>query len=116
MIRLSRVAVWACAIVLAVAFVFVGMSKLQSPSAARWTERFANWSYPANAQYVIGMLEVLAGLGVLIPAARRASATVLVAVMTGAAGTHAIHGEWPRVIPPVVLGALAFLAGAARKG
>ena len=109
MITLPRAAVWACAIFLAVAFVLVGMSKLEGPSAMRWTERFVNWSYPANAQYVIGMLEILAGLGVLIPRWRRAAAAILVAVMIGALGTHAVNAEFPRLIPPLVLGGLAFL-------
>ena len=73
-IRLPRAAMWACAIVLAVAFVLVGISKLEGLSAVRWTERFAQWGYPANAQYVIGVLEILGGFGVLIPRLRRAAA------------------------------------------
>ena len=63
MIRLPRAVVWACAIFLAVAFVLVGISKLERPSALRWTERFAQWGYLANAQYVIGLFEILGGLG-----------------------------------------------------
>ena len=109
MITLPRAAVWACAIFLAVAFVFAGISKLEGPSAIRWTERFVQWGYPANAQYVIGVLEILGGLGVLIPRWRRAAAAILVALMIGALGTHAVHAEFPRLIPPLVLGGLALL-------
>ena len=114
MITLPKAAVWACALLLAVAFVFVGMSKLEGPSAMRWTERFVNWGYPANTQYVIGVLEILGGLGVLIPKWRRAAAGTLVALMIGALGTHAVHAEFPRLIPPLVLGGLAFLMYSAR--
>ena len=114
MITLPRAAVWACAIFLAVAFVFAGISKLDGPSAMRWTERFVNWGYPANAQYVIGVLEILGGLGVLIPKWRRTAAATLVALMIGALGTHALHAEFPRLIPPLVLGGLAFLMYSAR--
>ena len=116
MITLPRAAVWACAIFLSVAFVFVGVSKLEGPSAIRWTERFVNWGYPANTQYVIGALEILGGLGVLIPKPRwrQAAAATLVALMIGALGTHAIHAEFPRLIPPLVLGGLAFLMFSAR--
>ena len=46
MIRLPRVAVWAVAIFLAVAFVAFGISKLEGASAMRWTERFLHWGYP----------------------------------------------------------------------
>src|SRR5918995_2136227 len=103
MITLPRAAVWACAIFLAVAFVFAGVSKLEGPSAMRWTERFIQWGYPANAQYVIGVLEILGGLGVLIPKWRRGAAATLVAVMIGALGTHVVKAEFPRLIPPLVL-------------
>ena len=106
---LPRAAVWACAIFLAVAFVLVGMSKLEGPSAMRWTERFVNWGYPANAQYVIGVLEILGGVGVLIPKWRRAAAATLAVLMIGALGTHVVHAEFRRLIPPLVLGGLAFL-------
>jgi putative oxidoreductase len=108
-IRLTRVTVWACALFLAVAFVLVGTSKLEGSSAVRWTERFAHWGYPANARYVIGVLEILGGLGVLIPRYRRAAAATLVALMIGALCTHALQGEFPRLIPPLVLGGLAFV-------
>jgi uncharacterized membrane protein YphA (DoxX/SURF4 family) len=108
-IRLPRAAVWACAIFLAIAFFFVGFSKLDGPSALRWTERFARWGYPANAQYVVGAFEILGGIGVLIPAWRRAAAAILVALMIGALCTHVIQAEFTRLIPPLVLGGLAFL-------
>jgi len=109
MITLPRTAVWACAILLAVAFVFVGISKLEGVSALRWGERFMRWGYPANTQYVIGVSEILGGLGVLIPKWRRAAAATLVALMIGAVGTHIVHAEFPRLIPPLVLGGLAFV-------
>jgi len=101
--------VWACAIFLALVFVLVGMSKLEGASAARWTGRLAQWGYPANVQYLIGALEVICGLGVLIPRWRRAAAAVLVGLMIGALCTHIVQAEFPRLIPPFVLGGLAFL-------
>jgi putative oxidoreductase len=113
-ITLPRAAVWACAIFLAVAFVFAGILKLEGPSAMRWAERFVNWGYPANSQYVIGVLEILGGVGVLIPKWRRAAAATLLALMIGALATHAVKAEFPRLVPPLVLGGLAFLMYSAR--
>jgi uncharacterized membrane protein YphA (DoxX/SURF4 family) len=113
-ITLPRAAVWTCAIFLAVAFVFAGILKLEGPSAVRWAGRFVQWGYPANAKNVIGVLEILGGVGVLVPRWRRAAAATLVVLMIGALGTHAVHAEFPRLIPPLVLGALAFLIYAAR--
>ena len=108
MIRLPKAAVWALAILLAVVFVRAGISKLAGPSASGWAGRLAQWGYPPYARYVIGALEILGGLGVLIPRFRRGAAPILVALMIGALCTHAVHGEVPRLIPPLVLGGLAF--------
>ena len=114
MITLPKAVVWACAVVLAAVFAFAGFLKLQGPSAIRWGERFVEWGYPANAHYVVGVLEVLCGLGVLIPKWRRPAAATLVVLMIGALGTHAVHGEFPRLIPPLILGGLACLVYLAR--
>jgi putative oxidoreductase len=114
MITLPRTAVWTCAIFLAVAFVFIGILKLEGPSAVRWTERFGGWGYPANTQYVIGLLEILGGLGVLIPRWRRAAAATLVILMVGALATHAVYAEFSRLIPPLLLGGFASLLYSAR--
>jgi uncharacterized membrane protein YphA (DoxX/SURF4 family) len=107
--RLPRAAVWAGTLLLAIAFVFAGVSKLRGPSALRWADRFAHWGYPASARYVVGALEILGAVGVLIPMCRRPAAGILVALMAGAFGTHAAHAELPRLVPPLVLGAIAFL-------
>ena len=109
MVRLRRAAVWVGAIFLAVAFVAVGISKLEGASAMRWAERFRDWGYPANTHYVVGVFEILGGLGVLIPRWRRAASLILGAVMMGALCTHLVRAEFPRVIPPLVLGGLALL-------
>jgi putative oxidoreductase len=109
MIRLPRAAVWACSIFLAIVFVYAGSSKLTGPSSLGWAKRLVQWGYPANARYVIGLLEIVGGLGVLIPKGRRAAAVILIAVMAGALCTHAFHAEFPRLVPPLILGALAFI-------
>src|SRR5215468_8154428 len=106
-VRFPTAAVWTCAIVLAAAFVLVGTSKMAGPSAMRWAARFAQWGYPAGAQYVIGVLEILGGLGVLIPRVRRVASAILMALMIGALCTHAVQREFPRLIPPLALGGLA---------
>jgi putative oxidoreductase len=115
-IRLPKAVIWACAIFLAVAFVISGFLKLEGSSAIRWSERFVHWGYPANAHYVVGLLEIAGGLAVLIPKWRRAAAGILVALMIGALVTHAVNAELPRLIPPLVLGGLAFVIYSAQPG
>jgi putative oxidoreductase len=109
MFNRSRVLVWICAIVLALAFVLVGVSKLGGGSGARWSDRFTGWGYPAGTSFVVGVLEVLAGLGVLVPRWRRPAATILIVLMIGAACTHALNAEFSRVVPPLIFGGLALL-------
>jgi putative oxidoreductase len=109
MIRIPRAAMWTCAAFLAAAFVLVGFSKLGGPSALRWADRFAHWGYPAPVRYVIGILEIVGGVGLLIAKARRAAAATLVALMIGAVFTHIVSAEPMRLLPPLVLGGLGFL-------
>jgi len=109
MITVRNIAVRGSAIFLAVAFVAVGASKLGGGSAVRWTERFQHWGYPANAQYIVAALEILGGIGVLIPRWRRGASLILGVLMLGALCTHLMSVEFPRVIPPLVLGGLASL-------
>ena len=109
MVKVRRIAVWGGALFLALVFVAVGVSKLRGASAMGWAERFEHWGYPPTLSYVVGILEILAGLGVLIPRWRRASSLTLATLMAGALYTHVVNAEFPRVIPPLVLGGLALL-------
>ena len=109
MIGLRRITVWGVAIFLAVVFLYVGVSKLAGPSAARWAGLFGHWGYPANANYVVGVFEILGGIGVLVPRWRQAALLTLGALMLGALCTHVVYAEFPRVVPPLVLGGLALL-------
>jgi len=107
--KFSRAAIWTVTILLATVFVLVGLSKLAGPLALRWGERLAHWGYPVASQYVIGALEILAGVGLLIPKVRRSAAATLIGMMIGAMCTHLVNAEYQRLIPPLVLAALALV-------
>jgi uncharacterized membrane protein YphA (DoxX/SURF4 family) len=107
--RLRTFAMWACVVVLAVVFVLAGSSKLVGPSASRWGDRFGRWGFPAHLHSLVGVLEVLAGVGLLIPRSRRAAAATLLALMVGALVTHLVHGEPARLAAPLILGGMALL-------
>lgn len=100
--RLSPVVTWSLSIILALLFAAVGFSKLWGPSAARW-----GVGYPLESQYVIGALEIVSGLALLLPRSRKPAAGSLTLVMAGAICTHVMHGEWLRVMPPLLLGILS---------
>lgn len=56
------------------------------------------------------MLEVVCSILLLVPRTRRWAALVLTTLMLGAAGTHLLHGEAPRIIVNIVLAALLVAA------
>jgi putative oxidoreductase len=101
--------IWILAVLLGLFFVLVGVSKLTGPSGDHWAVRLLQWGFPAGSRYVIGGVEVVAGLGLLVPFLRRPAATALTVVMAGALVTHLIHGEFIRVLPPLIFGGLSYL-------
>jgi uncharacterized membrane protein YphA (DoxX/SURF4 family) len=118
-----NVVLWVLAGVLAGIFLAAGMVKLLVPrkrlvASAAWVEDF-----PDGAVKGIGVLEVLAAIGLLLPAAVGIApvfvplaATGLVLLMVGAAITHARRHEVPRIAVNGVLLVLASVVAAGRFG
>ena len=105
---LRLVAVWTLAVIIGLFFVLAGFSKLAGPPGTDWAVRLSHWGYPAGSRYAIGGIEILAGLGMLVPPLKRWAAVTLMVVMAGALLTHLLHGEFVRVLPPLILGGLSF--------
>ena len=105
---LRLVAVWTQAIIIGLFFVLVGFSKLAGASGTAWAVRLSHWGFPAASRYAIGGIEILAGLGLLVPPLRRSAAITLMVVMAGALLTHLLHGEFVRILPPLILGGFSF--------
>lgn len=105
---LRTAAIWALAVVIGLLFMLVGLSKLAGPSGTAWAVRLSHWGYPAGSRYAIGGVEILAGLGLLVPSLRRSAAVTLMVVMAGALVTHLIHGEFVRLLSPLIFGGLCY--------
>jgi putative oxidoreductase len=95
------VVVWILSILTAVLLVAAGLPKILGQGG--WTARFDRWGYPARFVVVIGVVEVVAALMLLIPRVAALGAAILAVVMLGAAGTHLVHGETPRIAVTLVL-------------
>jgi len=67
---LRTAAIWTIAVVIGLLFVLVGWAKLAGPSGIGWAVRLSHWGYPAASRYAIGGIEILAGLGLLVPPLR----------------------------------------------
>ena len=107
--RLRQTGLWMSSIFLAFVFVAVGLSKLEGSSATRWAQRFLSWGYLAGSQYVVGAIEIIAGIAMVIPPLRKVAAGIVMVIMAGALYTHVRHGEFLRVLPPIFLGGLALI-------
>jgi uncharacterized membrane protein YphA (DoxX/SURF4 family) len=117
------VVLWIIAGLLALAFLGAGLTKLVQPkeklaATMGWVDDFS----PGTVK-LIGALEVLAAIGLVLPAALDVvpvlvplAAVGLVALMIGAAVTHARRGETPMIAVNVVLLVLAVIVAWGRFG
>jgi putative oxidoreductase len=109
MTRLKTVGIWVLQFLLAVVMVGPGMQKFTSPA---WERMFRAWGYPDHFYLVIGAIEVVAGIGLLVPKVATASALALMMVMAGAAVTQITRGGRNGVGELVFVGLLAVIASA----
>jgi len=80
---------WLLTILLAVVMIGPGSQKLTSNT---WERMFRTWGYPDGFYLVIGAIEVVAGIGLLIPKVASPSAIILMVVMIGASATQVLRG------------------------
>ena len=98
---------WVLQILLGVFFIALSaVPKLMGE--AEVAANFERWGYPGWFLLVTGVLELLGGIGLLIPMTAGWAASGLVLVMLGAAWTHISHNEGLVVLVPLVF--LALLA------
>lgn len=109
--RAGTVVLWIVSALLAVAMVGPGMQKFTSPT---WERMFRTWGYPDGFYLVIGAIEVVAGIGLLIPRVASYCAASLSAVMIGAAVTQIMQGGRNGVGEIVFATLLAIVAYARR--
>jgi hypothetical protein len=86
---------WTVAVLMGLLFVVVGWSKMAGASGINWAARLSQWGYPGASRYAIGGIEILAGIALMV-------------VMAGALVTHLIHGEFVRLLSPLILGGLTY--------
>jgi putative oxidoreductase len=107
MARMRDVVGWCLSVPLSLVFLAAGATKFGSP---RWEMRFTAWGYPDWFRVLVGVLEVVCAILLLVPRTRRWAALVLLTLMLGAAGTHVLHGEAPRIVVNIVLAGLLVAA------
>ncbi|MDE1513640.1 MAG: DoxX family protein [Vibrio sp.] len=78
--------------VLSLIFLASGIAKLASLEFEM--AAFARWGYALWFMYVIGLLEVMGGIGLLLQRLAGLSSIGLALLMIGALATHLQHAEW----------------------
>jgi putative oxidoreductase len=91
--RLKTTGRWTLTVLLGLFFVLQGVGKF-TPSSP-WPRMFENWGFPAGFHLVVGGLELLAGIALFVPRISGYAASLLLLIMLGAFGTHALHAEGP---------------------
>jgi uncharacterized membrane protein YphA (DoxX/SURF4 family) len=95
------VAGWALQVLLAFAFVSIGLGKFNDPS---WARSFERWGYPHGFHLVTGVIEAACGVLLLVPRVTSYAALALGGVMVAAAATHMMAGQpWTRPLPHLTL-------------
>jgi uncharacterized membrane protein len=107
------VILWIAQVVLAVLFLLFGVTHLMRRETMR--ERVPwMWAVPREALAVIGLLEILAAIGLVLPAMTRIqpwltplAALCLAVLMVFAIVFHIRRGETPNIVLNTILGLLA---------
>jgi uncharacterized membrane protein YphA (DoxX/SURF4 family) len=118
-----NVALWVLQIVLAVAFLFAGGMKATQSREKLLPQMAYIEDFPQQVIKLIGVLEVLAAIGLIVPAATGIApvltplaATGLVITMIGAVIVHLRRKETNQIGMPIVLGVLALIVAWGRFG
>lgn len=109
-----HVSLWIAQLLLAAVFLMAGGVKLTAPIEQLQAQMAWVAGSLGPAARFIGLMEVLGGLGLLLPAATRIlpfltplAAVGLTTVMTLATLTHAVRGEFSLIPVTLTLGAIA---------
>lgn len=100
-----EVVLWLIAVFLAQIFIRQGLAKFSDDSG--WAAAFRMWHYPDWFRVVVGVVEVMAGVLVLIPGAALAGGVLIIVIMLGGMGTHIWWGHPGQVtseLTPLLLG------------
>ena len=86
--RAIGVAIWMLSAFLTLVMVGSGAEKFLKPA---WERMFRVWGYPDHFYIVVGVVEIAAGVALLVPRIASGAAMSLAVVMIGAAYTQLTH-------------------------
>ncbi len=99
--QVKNVVAWVISVLLSLSFVFAGYQKI--PPGTGMIKRFEAWGYTADFALLVGVLEVLAGVLVLMPRLASYGGLLIVILMSGAIFTHLSTGVGSAVFATLYL-------------
>jgi len=111
--RVPRILLWLATLLLSLPLLAAGMPKLLGQGG--WVTAFAHWGFPSWFVPVVGVAEVVGATLMFVPRIATVGASMIAVVMAGAAMTHALHDEMPRVAFTSMLCLLAMLIAWSRR-
>jgi len=100
-------------VLVAFAFIAAGSAKLMGVEMVH--QAFVNMGLPAFTGYVVGLLEVLGGIGLFLPALRQLAVRGLALIAIGAVAYHVAFPPVGEGVPALVLLVLCFTIYRMRK-
>lgn len=91
----------ALSVVLSLVFLASGGAKLAGLEFE--VVAFERWGYPLWFMYLIGVVEVAGGIGLLVSRLSALAGAGLATMMTGAMATHVMHAEWGMLVAAAVI-------------
>ena len=115
-------ALWIVQILLAIVFLITGVMKITQPKEKLVEKGLGSLEdFSSNTVHLIGVLEVLGAMGIVLPALTGIlvwltplAAAGLTLTMIGAILTHLQRREYPTIIAPIIILALAVFAAYGR--
>ena len=104
MSKARTITMWVLTAIVGLMMIVAGAGKFGPDSF--WISRFAGWGYAPWFVVVVGVAEVLGGIGLFIPKVSLLSAIGLVLVMLGAGATHLLNNEFGNSLAPLIYVAL----------
>jgi putative oxidoreductase len=105
----KNVVAWALSVLLALAFLAAGVSKLAG--AQMMVDGFRHWGYADWFRYLIGACEVGGAVLLLMPRTAWLGAAGLCVIMIGAVVTHLTHSENAEALIPLAMFVLLAAVG-----
>jgi len=100
-----KIILWTAIALLALQFTAAGLGKFTGD----WNAKFIQWGYPLFFVYAVGVVEIGGMIGLFIGKVRKWAALLLIVTMLGAAVTHLMNDEFPKLIHNGVLIGLLYL-------